>query len=185
VTDYQIREWTVVVGSQANPNYAGVEQVKKGDTFPKGQVLYENTPAGAVDLDAFFKQHKKVVIFGVPGAFTPGCSKTHLPGYIADAEKLQSKGVDALLCVSTDNAFVMAAWGVDQKADGKVRMMSDTTGEMTKRLGLAIDLTAKLGSVRSKRYSLVVEDGVVTQANVEPADAPTGLTCSLASAVKL
>ncbi len=79
----------------------------------------------------------------------------------------------------------MAAWGDAQNATGKVRMLADTTGELTKRLGLAIDLTAKLASVRSKRYSLLVENGVVTQANVEPESAPTGLTCSLASAIKL
>lgn len=107
------------------------------------------------------------------------------PGYVKDADKFRAKGVDAIVCVATDNAFVMAAWGKDQGADGKVRMLSDTTGELTKRLGLAIDLTAKLGSVRSKRYSLLIENGVVTQANIEPADAPTGLTCSLASAIKL
>ena len=87
--------------------------------------------------------------------------------------------------MSVNDPFVMAAWGEAHQAGGKVRMLADTTGELTKRLGLAIDLTAKLCSVRSKRYSLLVEDGLVVQANVEPESAPTGLTCSLASAIKL
>lgn len=185
VTDYKIREWTVAVGSAVNPNlYAGVEQVKAGDAFPRGVVLQETNPGTNVELDQLLKG-KKVIIFGVPGAFTPGCSKTHLPGYIADAEKLKSKGIDEIVCVSVNDAFVMAAWGEQTGAAGKVRMLADTQAELTRRLGLALDLTAKLASVRSKRYSLIVEDGVITQANVEPEGAPTGLTCSLASAIKL
>jgi 2-Cys peroxiredoxin 5 len=181
VTDYQLREWTVVVGSVSS----AVDAVKAGDKFPSGIILQEGTPGGNVQLDALLKG-KKVVIFGVPGAFTPGCSKTHLPGYIENADKIRAKGVDEIICVSVNDAFVQSAWGDATGATkAKIRMLADTSAELTRRLGLALDLTSKLCSVRSKRYSLLVEDGVVTQANIEPADAPTGLTCSLASALKL
>ena len=183
VTDVSIREWSVVVGSAGNPNYVA-EPIQVGQRFPAGQTLFEGNPGGAVDVDQMLKG-KKVIIFGVPGAFTPGCSKTHLPGYVADAAKLKAAGIDEIVCVSINDAFVMAAWGEANQAEGKVRMLADTTGDLTKRLGLAIDLTSKLCSVRSKRYSLIVDDGVVVQANIEPESAPTGLTCSLASAIKL
>ena len=122
---------------------------------------------------------KKVVIFGVPGAFTPGCSKTHLPGYIKDAERIKGKGVAEIGCVSVNDPFVMAAWGEAHGAAGKVRMLADTNAEFAKAAGLALDLSV-LGGVRCKRFSAVVTDGVVEALNVEPADAPTGMTCSLA-----
>ena len=122
----------------------------------------------------------QVVLFGVPGAFTPGCSKTHLPGYVAAAADMKAKGVAELVCISVNDPFVMEAWGKAQGADGKVRMLADTTGAYTKALGLDLDLTAALGGVRCKRFSAVVENGVVSKLNVEPADAPTGMTCSLA-----
>ena len=162
-----------------------VSQVKVGDAFPKGVVLQENNPGESVNMDEFLTKNKKVLIFGVPGAFTPGCSKTHLPGYVADADKLKAAGIDAIVCVSVNDAFVMASWGEAHNAAGKVRMLADTTGDLTKKLGVDLDLTAKLCSVRSKRYSLLVENGVVTQVNVEPETAPTGLSCSLSSAFKL
>ena len=91
---------------------------------------------------------KKVVIFGVPGAFTPECSNTHLPGYVDKAEELKDKGVDEIVCVAVNDPFVMEAWGKDQAAGGKVRMLADTTADLTKALGLELDLTAVLGNVR-------------------------------------
>ena len=113
-----------------------------------------------------------MVIFGVPGAFTPGCSKTHLPGYVAAADALKAtKGVADIVCVSVNDPFVMEAWGKAHAADGKVRMLADTTGAYTKALGLDMDLTAALGGVRSKRYSAVVDNGVVTKLNVEVREA--------------
>ena len=121
-----------------------------------------------------------MVLFGVPGAFTPGCSKTHLPGYVAAHADLKSKGVQEVVCVSVNDPFVMEQWGKAHGADGKVRMLADTTAAFTKALGLDLDLTAALGGVRCKRFSAVVEDGVVTKLNLEPSDAPTGMTCSLA-----
>ncbi len=128
---------------------------------------------------------KKVVLFGVPGAFTPGCSKTHLPGYVAAAADLKAKGVSEIVCISVNDPFVMAEWGKAHGADGKVRMLADTTAAYTKSLGLDLDLTAALGNVRCKRFSAVVDDGTVTTLNVEPADAPTGMTCSLADKISL
>ena len=119
-------------------------------------------------------------MFGVPGAFTPGCSKTHLPGYVADAARIKGKGVAEIVCVSVNDPFVMAAWGEAHGATGKVRMLADTTGAFTKALGLDLDLTAALGGVRCKRFSAIVEDGTVTTLNLESAEAPTAMTCSLA-----
>ena len=120
---------------------------------------------------------KKVVIFAVPGAFTPGCSYTHLPGYIEQAENIKAKGVELILCISVNDPFVMEAWGKAHHADGRVTMLADTNGEFTKAVGLTV-MAAGLGGLRSKRYSMLVENGIVTQLNVEPNG--FGLTCSLA-----
>ena len=113
--------------------------VAVGDKLPS-VVLYENSPDGKVELVSLCAG-KKVVIFGVPGAFTPGCSKTHLPGYVAAAADLKAGGVDEIVCVSVNDPFVMEAWGKDQSAGGKVRMLADTTADLTKALGLELDLT--------------------------------------------
>jgi len=110
---------------------------------------------------------KTIAIFGLPGAYTPTCSAQHLPGYIQQSGQLKAKGVDEIWCVSVNDAFVMGAWGRDQKATGIVRMMADGSGTFTKALGLELDLTAKGLGVRSQRYSMLVEDGVVKQLNLE------------------
>jgi peroxiredoxin len=110
---------------------------------------------------------KTIAIFGLPGAYTPTCSAQHLPGYIQLSDQLKAKGVDEIWCVSVNDAFVMGAWGRDQKATGIVRMMADGSGTFTKALGLEFDLTAKGLGVRSQRYSMLVEDGVVKQLNLE------------------
>jgi len=144
--------------------------------------LYEASPAGKVEL-AQLCAGKKVVIFGVPGAFTPGCSKTHLPGYVERAEEIKGKGVSEILCVAVNDPFVMEAWGHNQGAGGKVRMLADTCGELTAALELQLDLAAVLGNVRCKRFSMLVEDGTITQLNVEPDG--TGLSCSLASSIQI
>lgn len=133
-----------------------------------------------MDIADLFKG-KKGIIFAVPGAFTPGCSKTHLPGYIQDYDKLKQKGVDLIACVSVNDAFVMAAWGEEHKASGKVRMLADTTAAFTKEMGMEFDMTEVLGGIRSKRYSLVVKDDVVQAINVEPDG--KGLTCSLSNVI--
>ena len=104
---------------------------------------------------------KKIVIFGLPGAFTPTCSAKHVPSYVQNIDKLKAKGVDEVWCVSVNDAFVMGAWGKEQKADNKVRMMADGSAVFTKALGLEMDLIARGMGVRSQRYSMLVDNGVV------------------------
>ncbi|EKO3946935.1 peroxiredoxin [Vibrio fluvialis] len=108
---------------------------------------------------------KKVVLFAVPGAFTPTCSEAHLPGYVVQADKLKEKGVDIIACVAVNDAFVMKAWGEAQNAS-ELMMLADGDASFTKALGLEMD-TAGFGGVRSQRYAMIIEDGVVTTLNVE------------------
>jgi len=110
---------------------------------------------------------KKIVIFGVPGAYTPLCSAQHLPGYVEYAEPLMANGADEVWCMSVNDAFVMAAWGKENKASGKVRMMADGSAEYTKALGLDRDLTAGGMGVRCFRFGMIVDDGIVTYLGVE------------------
>lgn len=110
---------------------------------------------------------KRIVIFGVPGAYTPTCSAQHLPGYVAHYDALKAKGVDEIWCVSVNDAFVMAAWGRSLGAIGKVRMLGDGNAEFTKKLGLELDLTGAGMGIRSQRYSMLVEDGVVKALHIE------------------
>lgn len=116
---------------------------------------------------------------GEKGAFTPGCSKTHLPGYIADAEKYREKGVDDIICITVNDAFVAGSWQKASGADGAVRVIADANAELTKALGLELDLTGPfgLGGLRTKRFSALVVDSEITKLNLEPDN--TGLTCSL------
>ncbi|WP_109482038.1 peroxiredoxin [Paraburkholderia sp. C35] len=110
---------------------------------------------------------KRVVIFGLPGAFTPTCSAKHVPGYVEQAEKLRAAGIDEIWCVSVNDAFVMGAWARDQRTSGKVRMMADGSAAFTKALGLEQDLSARGMGIRSQRYAMVVDDGVVKTLHVE------------------
>uniref|UniRef100_A0A8C4I463 Peroxiredoxin-5 n=1 Tax=Dicentrarchus labrax TaxID=13489 RepID=A0A8C4I463_DICLA len=154
--------------------------IQVGEQLPAVEVQ-EGEPGNKVAMDQLFKG-KKGVLFAVPGAFTPGCSKTHLPGFVQQAEDLKSKGVQEVACISVNDAFVMAAWGKEHGTDGKVRMLADPTGAFTKAVDLLLDsdqIVQVLGNKRSKRYSMLVEDGVVKKINVEPDG--TGLTCSLAA----
>ena len=113
------------------------------------------------------------------GAFTPGCSKTHLPGYIADASKFRAKGIDDIVCITVNDAFVAGQWANVLGAEGKVRVLADSNAELTKALGMELDLTGPfgLGGLRTKRFSALVEDSRITKLNLEPDN--TGLTCSL------
>lgn len=104
-----------------------------------------------------------------------------MPGYISDFDKFKAKGVDEIVCVSVNDPFVMAAWGKDQNADGKVRMLADTNGAFAKAVDLEKDLSGPLGNVRSQRFSMIVENGVIKNLNVEPDG--TGLTCSLSNSI--
>jgi glutaredoxin/glutathione-dependent peroxiredoxin len=110
---------------------------------------------------------KKIAIFALPGAYTPTCSAQHVPGYVQHADALRAAGVDEIWCVSVNDAFVMGAWGRDQKTAGKVRMMGDGSAAFTKATGLELDLTARGMGLRSQRYSMLVVDGVVKTLNVE------------------
>ncbi len=110
---------------------------------------------------------KTIALFAVPGAFTPTCSVSHLPGYIAKAEAFKAAGVDEIWCVSVNDAFVMGAWGREQKAAGKVRMIADGDAALAKALGLTLDLNGKGLGLRSNRYSMLIKDGKVASLNVE------------------
>ena len=110
---------------------------------------------------------KTIAVFGLPGAFTPTCSAKHVPGYVEQAEALKAAGVDEIWCVSVNDAFVMGAWGREQKTAGKVRMMADGSADFTKATGLTFDLSSRGMGVRSQRYSMLVKDGVVKSLNIE------------------
>ena len=110
---------------------------------------------------------KTVALFAVPGAFTPTCSAKHLPGYIEQAEAFKAAGVDEIWCVSVNDAFVMGAWGREQNATGKVRMIADGDAAFAKATGLTLDLNGKGLGLRSNRYSMLVKDGKVVSLNVE------------------
>lgn len=131
-----------------------------------------------ISTDAIFKG-KKVVMFAVPGAFTPGCSVTHLPGYVVLADKIKAKGVDSIVCLSVNDAFVMGAWGKSQNAE-ELLMIADGNGEFTKAAGLEMDASGFGMGVRSKRYAMIVDNGVVTHLAIEPAG---GIEVSAAEAI--
>jgi peroxiredoxin len=121
-----------------------------------------------VTTDSIFSG-KKVVMFGVPGAFTPGCSMAHLPGFVVNADKIKEKGVDTIVCTAVNDAFVMGAWGQAQNAD-ELLMLADGNGALAEALGLVLDLTAMQIGVRSKRYAMIVNDGVVELLNIDEKD---------------
>lgn len=112
---------------------------------------------------------RKTLLFAVPGAFTPTCSRAHLPGYVVKADELLARGIDQIVCLSVNDAFVMEAWGKQHNADDRILMIADPDGEFTKAVGLEVDLGARGLGLRSQRYAMVVDDGVVTQLNVEQA----------------
>jgi glutaredoxin/glutathione-dependent peroxiredoxin len=148
--------------------------IKVGDRLPDGtltEFIETETPGCTVGPNAFkvsdLAKGKRIVIFGVPGAFTPTCSAKHVPSYVGNYDKLKSKKVDEVWCLAVNDAFVMGAWGRDQKAGGKVRMMADGSATWTKALGLELDLVPRGMGVRSQRFSMLVEDGVVKALNVE------------------
>jgi glutaredoxin/glutathione-dependent peroxiredoxin len=141
--------------------------IKVGDKVPAVKVK-QMTPEGMKDIDTgeFFKG-KKVVLFALPGAFTPTCSAKHLPGFVEKAAEIKGKGVDVVACLSVNDAFVMNAWGKEQKADGKVQMLADGNGDFTRAVGLELDGSGYGLGKRSQRYAMVVQDGVVKALNVE------------------
>ena len=148
--------------------------IKVGDKLPAGnlQEFVEVEGNGcSIGPNTFDVQKvsagKTIAVFGLPGAFTPTCSAKHVPGYVEQAEALKAAGVDEIWCVSVNDAFVMGAWGREQKTGGKVRMMADGSAAFTNAAGLTFDLTARGMGVRSQRYSMLVVDGVVKTLNIE------------------
>src|SRR2546423_9769551 len=142
--------------------------IKVGDKVPSVTLRYV-TPEGvkAVPSEEFFAD-KKVVVFGLPGAYTRTCSSRHLPGYVSNAEALRQKGIDAVACLSVNDAFVMDAWGKEHGAPGKVTMLGDGSAEFTQAIGLSVDRRSAGMGIRSQRYSMVADNGVVTALHVEP-----------------
>ena len=148
--------------------------IKVGDKLPASTLMEYSEVEGegcsigpnAVDT-AKASAGKTIALFALPGAFTPTCSAKHVPGYVEQAAALQAAGVDEIWCVSVNDAFVMGAWGRDQKTSGKVRMMADGSAAFTQATGLTLDLTGRGMGLRSNRYSMLVVDGVVKSLNVE------------------
>lgn len=148
--------------------------IKVGDTLPATTLMEYSEVEGngcSIGPNAFkvsdLVKGKKIAVFGLPGAFTPTCSAKHVPSYVAKYDALKAKGVDEIWCVSVNDAFVMGAWGRDQKSGGKVRMMADGSAEFARKLGLELDLTARGMGVRMNRFSMLVDNGVVKQLNLE------------------
>ena len=148
--------------------------IKAGDKLPSGtlyELIEEETPGCTIGPNAFkvedMARGKTIAIFGLPGAFTPTCSAKHLPGFIQQADKLKQKKIDEIWCLSVNDAFVMGAWGKQQGAKGKVRMLADGSGLYTNALGLEMDLVQRGMGVRCQRFSMLVKDGVVKTVNVE------------------
>ena len=142
--------------------------IKAGDTIPNINLYFIGDSGGPEAKPAHeLLGGKKVVLFAVPGAFTPTCSAKHLPGFVEKADAIKAKGVDTIACLSVNDVFVMDAWGKNQNAAGKVEMLADGSAALTKEMGTVLDLTDKGLGVRSSRYSMIVEDGTVTQINLE------------------
>jgi len=149
--------------------------IKVGDRLPEGKLM-ESTefdsgtqcamPPKEVNV-ADAARGKKIAVFGLPGAYTPTCSAKHVPSYLQNVDKLKSKGVSEIWCIAANDAFVMAHWGRDQKALGKIRFLADGGAEWAKKMGLQLDLSARGMGMRTNRFSMLLDDGVVKQLNVE------------------
>ncbi len=154
--------------------------IKVGERLPDASFRIKTADGVVEKTTAEIFGGKKVVLFAVPGAFTPTCHNNHLPGYLEQAEAIRAKGVDEIAVVAVNDHFVMSAWAKATGADGKILFLADGAGLFTKAIGLDIDLIAPGLGLRSRRYAMIVDDGVVTALNVE--DAP-GVTVSGAAAI--
>jgi peroxiredoxin len=150
--------------------------IKVGDRLPNVtlRLISEDGPLPVATNDFF--GGKKVVLFGLPGAFTPTCHKNHLPGFIANEQAFKDKGIDAIAMTAVNDHFVLSAWAKATGADGKINFLADGNGEFAKAVGLEFDAAAGGLGVRSKRYSMLVEDGVVKKLNVEEAPGKVDLS---------
>jgi peroxiredoxin len=160
--------------------------IKPGDKLPNAtfRVMTEDGGKELATADVF--SGKKVVLIGMPGAFTPTCHRNHLPGYIEDAGKFRGKGVDTIAVTATNDHFVMGAWSKAAGGDDKIVFLADGNGDFAKAIGMAFDASGRgLGAVRSKRYSMLVDDGVVKVLNVEenPGQAETTKAANLLAAI--
>lgn len=142
--------------------------IKVGDRIP-AVTLKHLTSEGLADIDTgeLFKG-KKVVLFSVPGAYTPTCSNEHLPGYVARADELKAKGVDAIVCLAVNDPWVMKTWGESQSVGDKITMLPDGNAELTRAMGLEQDISGAGLAIRGKRFSMIVDDGVVESLDIEP-----------------
>jgi glutaredoxin/glutathione-dependent peroxiredoxin len=155
--------------------------IKIGEKIPSVTLRYmgmDGKPATLTTEELF--KGKRVVLFALPGAFTPTCSKAHLPGFVVNADAIKQKKIDRIVCLSVNDAFVMHAWGKDQNVDDNILMLADGSAEFTKAIGLDDDRTAQGMGIRSRRYAMVVENGVVKVLNVE---APGELKVSSAETI--
>ncbi len=155
--------------------------ISVGQKLPLHISLKEMTEQGPRDakLEDVFRG-KKVVVFAVPGAFTPTCSAKHLPGFVERADEIKAKGIDDIVCIAVNDVFVMGAWANASGAKGKVRLLADGNAEFTKAIGLELDASGFGMGLRSQRYAMIVEDGVVKELLVEPGP---GLSVSSADSV--
>ena len=141
--------------------------IQVGDKLPSVDMQYMGADGvETINSDELFAG-KKVVLFALPGAFTPTCSASHLPGFVVSSDDIFARGVDRIVCLSVNDAFVMDAWGKQHNADDRVMMLADGSGHFTRALGLELDLDAAGMGIRSKRYAMIVNDGVVELLNVE------------------
>jgi peroxiredoxin len=141
--------------------------IKVGDKVPAAKLQIKTKDGVQTKTTEEIFGGKRVVLFALPGAFTPTCSAKHLPGFVNNHQALKSKGIDSVACLSVNDAFVMDAWGKDQGVEDKVMMLADGNGEFTKALGLEMDATRFGMGHRSQRFSMVVDNGVVTELNIE------------------
>ena len=142
--------------------------IKVGDKVPSGNFgVMKGEGPGSISTDELFNG-KTVVLFSVPGAFTPTCSKTHLPGFVQNAGAIKSKGIDTIACLAVNDVFVMDVWGKGAGADGKVLMLADGNAAYTKSLGLELDASGFGMGIRGQRFAMIVKNGVVTKLEVEP-----------------
>lgn len=142
--------------------------ISVGDKIPSATLKHMTADGPAEITTETLTAGKKVVLFGLPGAFTPTCSAKHVPGYMTNKDALKAKGVDTIACISVNDAFVMGAWAKDQGTGGDVLMLGDGNGDLIKAMGLELDLTGVGLGHRGKRFAMVIDDGTVTALEVEP-----------------
>ena len=155
------------MAKNGGPIAGGGMTIKVGDKMPSGTLtqMTKDGPA-PISTDDIFKG-KRVVLFAVPGAFTPTCSAAHLPGFLKHAKKIKAKDVDTIACLAVNDPFVMGAWAKDQKVKDKIMMLADGSGDYTRALGLELDLRKAGLGVRSRRYAMLIDDGVLKRLNLD------------------